>query len=82
MSENLFDLTGKVALVTGGSRGLGLQMVRAFAKAGADVIISSRKLDACEAAADYRFDMKSLFMRAQQVAAGVGDSAGSVMRTH
>jgi NAD(P)-dependent dehydrogenase (short-subunit alcohol dehydrogenase family) len=52
MPDNLFDLTGKVALVTGGSRGLGLQMVRAFARAGADVIIASRKLDACEAAAD------------------------------
>jgi NAD(P)-dependent dehydrogenase (short-subunit alcohol dehydrogenase family) len=39
-------------LVTGGSRGLGLQMVRAFAKRGADVVISSRKLDACEAAAE------------------------------
>ena len=51
MSENLFDLSGKVALVTGGSRGLGLQMVRAFANSGADVIIASRKLDACEAAA-------------------------------
>lgn len=52
MTRNLFDLTGKVALVTGGSRGLGLQMVRAFAENGADVIIASRKLDACEAAAD------------------------------
>lgn len=50
--DNLFDLTGKVALITGGSRGLGLQMVRAFAERGADVIISSRKLDACEAAAE------------------------------
>jgi NAD(P)-dependent dehydrogenase (short-subunit alcohol dehydrogenase family) len=43
-----FDLTGKVALVTGGSRGLGYQMVRAFAARGADVIIASRKLDNCE----------------------------------
>lgn len=51
MTDELFDFTGKVALVTGGSRGLGLQMVRAFAKRGADVIIASRKLDACEAAA-------------------------------
>ncbi len=51
MSDNLFDLSGKVALVTGGSRGLGLQMVRAFASNGADVIIASRKLEACEAAA-------------------------------
>jgi len=47
----LFDLTGKVALVTGGSRGLGREMVLAFAAAGADVIIASRKLAACEALA-------------------------------
>jgi NAD(P)-dependent dehydrogenase (short-subunit alcohol dehydrogenase family) len=46
-----FDLTGKVALVTGGSRGLGAQMVRAFAAHGADVFITSRKLEACEALA-------------------------------
>ena len=43
-----FDLTGKVALVTGGSRGMGREMVLAFARAGADVIIASRKLDSCE----------------------------------
>src|SRR4051794_32515973 len=49
---SLFDLTGQVALVTGGSRGLGLQMVLAFADAGADVVIASRKLDACRAAAE------------------------------
>jgi NAD(P)-dependent dehydrogenase (short-subunit alcohol dehydrogenase family) len=50
-AAKLFDLTGKVALVTGGSRGLGREMVLAFARAGADVVISSRKLDACEATA-------------------------------
>ena len=48
---DLFDLSGKVALVTGGSRGLGKEMVKAFAQAGADVVITSRKLDACEALA-------------------------------
>jgi NAD(P)-dependent dehydrogenase (short-subunit alcohol dehydrogenase family) len=42
------DLTGKVALVTGGSRGLGREMVVAFADAGADVVIASRNLDTCE----------------------------------
>ena len=47
----LFDLSGKVALVTGGSRGLGREMVRAFARAGADIVIASRKAQACEEAA-------------------------------
>src|ERR1700722_13497177 len=44
-----FDLTGEVALVTGGSRGLGREMVLAFAACGADVVVSSRKIDACKA---------------------------------
>jgi len=50
-----FDLSGKVIVVTGGSRGLGLAMARAFAEHGADLVIASRKRDACEAvAADLR----------------------------
>jgi len=47
----LHDLTGKVAVVTGGSRGIGRAIAAALAEAGADVVIASRKLDACEAAA-------------------------------
>ncbi len=42
MYENLFKLTGKVALVTGGSKGLGKAMARGLAEAGADIVISSR----------------------------------------
>ena len=49
--DQLFDLTGKVALVTGGSRGLGREIAIAFAQAGADVVVASRKLDACKAVA-------------------------------
>jgi NAD(P)-dependent dehydrogenase (short-subunit alcohol dehydrogenase family) len=49
MSAGRFDLTGRVAMVTGGSRGLGHAMALGLAEAGADVIVASRKLDACEA---------------------------------
>ncbi len=45
MSDSLFDLSGQVALVTGTSRGLGQYLARALAKAGADLIVTSRKKD-------------------------------------
>ena len=46
------ELAGKVVVVTGGSRGLGQAMVRAYAERGADVVIASRKLDNCQQLAD------------------------------
>ena len=52
LASRLFDFSGKTVLVTGGSRGLGYEMVKAFAEQGADIIIVSRKLDACEEVAE------------------------------
>ena len=69
MTDPLFDLSGKVALITGGSRGLGLEMVRAFAAHGADVIIASRKLENCERAAN---EVRDMGRRAHAVAAHCG----------
>jgi NAD(P)-dependent dehydrogenase (short-subunit alcohol dehydrogenase family) len=56
-----FDLTGRVALVTGGTRGLGRSIIRTLAQAGADLVVSSRKQDACDEAAR---EVRSLGRRA------------------
>jgi len=66
-----FDLRGKTAVITGGSRGLGREMTLAFAAHGADVVIASRKLEACEAlAAEVR---EKTGQQALPVATHVGD---------
>jgi NAD(P)-dependent dehydrogenase (short-subunit alcohol dehydrogenase family) len=62
-------LAGKVALVTGGSRGLGREMVLAFADAGADVVVASRKLDNCREVAG---EVEARGRRALPVACHVG----------
>ncbi|MEY4160285.1 MAG: hypothetical protein RLZZ136_906, partial [Pseudomonadota bacterium] len=66
------DLKGKVALVTGGSRGLGKAMVLGLAQAGADVVIASRKGEACQEVAD---EAAALGVAALSVSCHTGDMA-------
>ena len=50
--QQLFDLTNKTAIITGGGRGLGEQIARAFAEAGANIVLCSRKVEACQSVCD------------------------------
>jgi gluconate 5-dehydrogenase len=70
MENKLFDLTGKVAIVTGTSRGLGQYLGRALARAGADLVITSRKLPSL---ADFRSEIEQLGRKALPVELDVQD---------
>ena len=67
--DELLDFKGKVALVTGGSRGLGREMVLALAERGANVVIASRKAEVCEAVAE---EARALGVEALPYACHVG----------
>lgn len=69
----LTDLSGLVATITGGSRGMGREMALAFARCGADVVIASRKLENCEALASEIVEVTG--QRALPVQCHVGDWA-------
>ena len=70
--NGLFDLTGKVAIITGSTKGIGKSIAEEYAKAGAKVVISSRKADACQQVAD---ELRSQGFDALPVACHVGDKA-------
>ncbi len=70
MSENPFDLTGKIAFITGTSRGLGQYMGRALARAGADLVITSRNV---ESLAPFQQEIEALGRKAFPVALDVRD---------
>jgi NAD(P)-dependent dehydrogenase (short-subunit alcohol dehydrogenase family) len=68
--DRLFDLTGRTVVVTGGTRGIGLALAEGFVLAGADVVVASRKADACEQAATH---LRGLGGRAIGVPTHLGD---------
>src|SRR3984885_9605074 len=70
MNDGLFDLSGQVAIVTGPRRGLGQYLARALAKAGADLVITSRKLDTL---AEFEAEMKALGRRVLSLELDVRD---------
>lgn len=76
MTTNPFDLTGKVAIVTGTSRGLGQYMGRALARAGADLVITARKRESLR---DFQKEVESLGRRAVPLELDVRDH-GSIQR--
>lgn len=72
MTESLFDLTGQVALITGTSRGLGQYFARALAKAGCDLILTSRSRESLK---EFKTEISSLGRRCVALALDVRDPA-------
>jgi NAD(P)-dependent dehydrogenase (short-subunit alcohol dehydrogenase family) len=80
MTTDLFNLTGRIALVTGASRGIGAAIAKLLAEQGAHVIVSSRKLDGCRSVAD---EITAAGGRAEALACHIGklEDIGQVFTT-
>lgn len=70
MTTPLFDLSGKTALVTGASRGIGAEIAKLLAQHGAHVIVSSRKIDGCQTVAD---EITAAGGKAEAIACHIGE---------
>src|SRR5215813_7095145 len=70
--KQLFDLSGRVAIITGGSIGLGRQMAEALAESGASLVLCARKKERCEETAH---DLEKLGVRALALGCDVKDQA-------
>lgn len=68
--QSLFDMTGRVVIVTGGTRGIGRSLAEGYAAAGAKVVVASRKQEACDETAEH---LREMGAEALGVAAHIGD---------
>lgn len=79
--DRLFDMTDRTVIVTGGTRGIGLALAEAYVLAGARVVVASRKVDACEQAAQHLRDMGGTAIGIPAHLGEVDDLATLVERT-
>src|SRR3954454_23548679 len=79
--DRLFDMTGRTVIVTGGTRGIGLALAEGFVLAGANVMVASRKADACEAAAKHLRGLGGRAMGVPTHSGNVDDLGALVQRT-
>jgi NAD(P)-dependent dehydrogenase (short-subunit alcohol dehydrogenase family) len=79
--DQLFDMTGRTVIVTGGTRGIGLALAEGFTLAGANVVVASRKPDACDTAAAHLRELGGAAIGVPVHAGSVDDLAVLVQRT-
>lgn len=79
MNNPLFDMTGKVAVITGSTKGIGRAIAGEMAVCGAKVVISSRKAEACEQMAE---ELKAQGFEAMAIPCHVGRKEDQIGRAH
>jgi NAD(P)-dependent dehydrogenase (short-subunit alcohol dehydrogenase family) len=79
--DRLFDMTGRTVIVTGGTRGIGLALADGFVLAGANMVVASRKPDACEQAAEHLRGLGGAAIGVPTHSGNVDDLGALVKRT-